>query len=333
MTLIRPGHVPASHVLPFVDMAVRKGLPEVDILASLGASRQGLCDPHATVTVDGLVRALERMRALVGDPAIGWHAGREMSATAHGYLGFAFMSSATLADAIELLVRYGPIRTSVFSFALEVEGGVASLIVLEHADLGTARDIVLLMLLVGMWQIGDHVLGREIRESTVRLAVAQPAYHERLRGLVPRVYFGQETNRLVFDAALLGARLTTSDEASLRLAREQCERLRASASSLADRVRALVFDTKGSVRTLEDVAALLHLSPRTLRRHLVEEQVSFAKLLDDERYARANLLLKSRELSLGEVAQRLGYGSVRSFARAYERWSGVAPSEARTPGR
>jgi AraC-like DNA-binding protein len=329
LSLIKAPAIPATHVLPFVEMAVRKHLPEVDILAALGMRRSDLSDPHATVTVDAAVRAFERARALVGDPAIGWYAGLEMSATAHGYLGFAAMSAATLGEAIALVVQYASIRTSVFSFTLEVDGSVASLVVHEHADFGTARDIVLLTLLVGIWQVGNHILGREVRESTVRLALPHPGYGERLRSLVPRVFFDQPAHRLAFDASLLGARLTTANEASLRLSLDQCERLRTSASPLADRVRSLVFDAKGAVRTLEEVAALLHLSPRTLRRHLVQEQVSFAEVVEAERYARATLLLRSRELSLGQIANRLGYGSVRSFARAFQRWSGVSPGEAR----
>jgi transcriptional regulator GlxA family with amidase domain len=77
---------------------------------------------------------------------------------------------------------------------------------------------------------------------------------------------------------------------------------------------------------------MLRLTARTLRRRLVEEGASFAELVELERYARATLLLRCRELSLEEVAGRLGYGSARSFARAFHRWSGTTPLAARGGG-
>jgi transcriptional regulator GlxA family with amidase domain len=38
-------------------------------------------------------------------------------------------------------------------------------------------------------------------------------------------------------------------------------------------------------------------------------------------------MLRSTNLSVGEVAARVGFGSVRAFERAFTRWVGLTPRE------
>ena len=58
---------------------------------------------------------------------------------------------------------------------LRVEGRVAALVVEEHVDLGSARDIALISLLLGMGQIGRMLTGRDVN-GIVAMAIPQPAY-------------------------------------------------------------------------------------------------------------------------------------------------------------
>ena len=48
----------------------------------------------------------ERARALTGEPALALYLGLSMRASAHGYLGFAAMSAATVGEALELAARF-----------------------------------------------------------------------------------------------------------------------------------------------------------------------------------------------------------------------------------
>jgi len=68
------------------------------------------------------------------------------------------------------------------------------------------------------------------------------------------------------------------------------------------------------------------MSPRTLRRKLEAQETSLSSLLDQDRRDRALLLLRSPELSLAQVAERLGYRSVQSFEAAFRRWTGMTPA-------
>jgi AraC-like DNA-binding protein len=320
---------PANHALHLVEFVQRYGFSDRDLLADLGLSRDDLADPQLTVALPDAVALIERARSLTREPALGFYLGLQMSASVHGFLGFAAMSAPTLRDALELTVQYAPIRTTLLALRLDVSATSAALVIEELADFGTARDVVVIALLVGLWKIGNVLLGREVRESHVDFVFPEPDYYTRFKHTNPRARFVRPANRLVFDPSLLDAPLVSADPASLRLARDQCERLldsSASRSPVVERVRRLVLRRDTGVRSFEELAAVMHLSPRTLRRRLATAKASFSELLEEARRDRALLLLRSPELTPKDVAERVGYSNVANFTRAFRRWTGRTPA-------
>jgi AraC-like DNA-binding protein len=324
-----PEGLPASHAVHLVDLVRRWGVTEQELLADLGFGAEELVDPQLTIPLASAVALVERARLLTGEPALGFHLGLQMSVASHGYLGFAVMSAPTLREALGLAIQFAPIRTSSFALHLEINGPSAAIVIDERADLGTARDVILLALLVGLWRIGNTLLGREVVESSLEVAFPEPDYYSRFRRINPRVRFSQSANRLVFDASLLDGRLVSADAAALRLAQEQCERLLesvVSSSPVVEHVRRLVLRRDAGVRSFEELAAAVRVSPRTLRRRLADAQVSFSTLLDEARRDRALLLLRTRDVSTKDVAERVGYSNVANFMRAFRRWTGQTPA-------
>ena len=81
--------------------------------------------------------------------------------------------------------------------------------------------------------------------------------------------------------------------------------------------------------TLAQLAAPLNLSERTLRRRLEAAGTRYQALVDEARRDRALTLLGRADLALAEVAFQTGFGDLRNFRRAFRRWTGLAPQEAR----
>jgi len=321
--------LPGAYLLQLASLAERWGLEERDLFEGTGLSKERLSDPAIEVSLPDAIAFAERMRRLTCEPALGILLGLQTFTSAHGYLGFAAMSAMTLRQAITLTIEYSPIRTTSLAFGLKVDGPQASFVVYERADFGSARDLILSALLIGVWQIGNVLLGREIRESTVHLALPMPAYYKRFRQVRPSIRFGQPEHALVFDASLLDQPLASSDPASLRLLSEECDRrLRSlwSRAGLVDRVQRLVIRSEGGLRSLDEVATALGMSERTLRRRLADEETSFAALRDAALRDRASLLLRAHDLSVEQVAQRLGYANLGNFIRAFRRWTGQTPA-------
>jgi AraC-like DNA-binding protein len=330
MTEHSGGHgLPGTYLLHLANLAERWGLDERALFDGTGLTKAGLADPAFEVPLPVANAFAERVRRLTSEPGIGILLGLQTYTSAHGYLGFAVMSAMTLRQAIALTIEYSPIRTTALAFDLKVDGGRAFLLVYERADFGSTRDLVLSALLIGLWQIGNVLLGREIRESTVHLSLPTPDYYKRFQHVRPSVRFGQPEHALVFDAALLDQPLASADPASLRLLSEECDRrLRSlwSRAGLVDRVQRLVIRVEGGLRSLDEVATALGMSERTLRRRLADEETSFAVLRDGALRERASLLLRAHDLSVEQVAQRLGYANLGNFIRAFRRWTGQTPS-------
>jgi AraC-like DNA-binding protein len=65
--------------------------------------------------------------------------------------------------------------------------------------------------------------------------------------------------------------------------------------------------------------------PRSLQRRLREGGTSYRELVDTIRHQRAIDLMR-RGLSIGVVAEHLGFSEPRAFRRAFRRWTGLVPS-------
>ncbi|MDH4656837.1 MULTISPECIES: AraC family transcriptional regulator [unclassified Pseudomonas] len=148
--------------------------------------------------------------------------------------------------------------------------------------------------------------------------------------------FGQPANVIVWPGEMLDEPLITAD---LRLFQtllpglEEERRRRLADTDLTTRIGMVIEANLASGRVgLEQVAAELCLSKRTLQRRLQELDLEFAELVEEIRQALAIELVRQSPKSLTEIAQQLGYNEASSFTRAFRRWTGLSPREFRQQG-
>jgi AraC-like DNA-binding protein len=324
----------AVHALHVAELVADWKVSADALLAEFGLSRESLSEPGARLPLSTFEQLIGRVRQLTGEPGIGFHLGLKMRISAYGYLGFAAMTAADLRGALELACRFAPTLSSVIALRLTAEGGLASLVIDEVGPLGTARETVIIALIVGLWRIGVSLTGVELAVKA-DFAFPEPDYFSRFAALAPaEIGFSMPVHRLSFDARLLELPLLLADPAALRLAREYCERELDSLrqQTLAARVESLLVQHGGRQHSLEQVAERSHTSVRTLERKLREQGTSYSKLRDQARRDAA-LELLGTELSIEEIASRLGYSDATNFTRAFRRWTGESPSAHRAAAR
>ena len=81
--------------------------------------------------------------------------------------------------------------------------------------------------------------------------------------------------------------------------------------------------------TIEDIAASLGISSRTLQRNLTAEGTKFNQELQNVQKILAFSYFKNPEMTTEDVAYLLGYSEVSSFSRAFKKWTGQTISEYR----
>jgi AraC-like DNA-binding protein len=105
-------------------------------------------------------------------------------------------------------------------------------------------------------------------------------------------------------------------------------RTRDEVRDLTDRVRALLLRGQGALgpaATAADLAEALHVSERTLHRQLKDEGASLQAIKDDVRRQRAQDLLQRSRKPIKHIAAEVGFGSEKSFIRAFKGWTGQTP--------
>ena len=321
----------ASHVRNLLEVVRRHGVTADPLLAGIDLPPRVLVDPHVRVPARAMASLFERARWLTREPALGLDIGLSVRPTLYGNLGFALMSAANLRDAIEIAIRFGALVTTALRIRFRVDGRQASLIVDECADFGSARDVVVLAALLAIRQIGVALAGRPLTKGVVDLALREPAYEATLGAAGMPVRFGCPAHCLSFDATSLEIPSVMRDPMALRLALESCQhdldRL-GPHMRWSETVRAHLARQGGSP-SLVEVAEQLGKSPRTLKRRLAEEGVSFSALRDFELRERALALIRASDLSNAQIADRLGYEQVGSFCRAFRKWTATTPSSYR----
>jgi AraC-like DNA-binding protein len=321
--------VPASYAEQLVQLVRRWDVRPPDLLAGLDLTEATVQEPHRRLPLSTYAILLERARSLTGEAGLGFYIGLQKRVSGYGYLGFAAMSASSLGEALELVSRLSPMLTTSVTLRLQVEKTVAALVVEEHVDIGSARDIALIGLICGMRQIARMFTGKEVPCTYVDLAIPEPAYFTRFNHLMTNARFGQPVSQVVFDSAILAMPLVQADRAALRLARDECERALDALGydgDFVERVRRAIRTGGAGFRSFEGVADNLAISSRTLRRMLTAQGLSFSELLDRERRDKATFLLQTSRVSLDEVAERLGYSTLSNFVRAFHRWTGLTPA-------
>lgn len=95
---------------------------------------------------------------------------------------------------------------------------------------------------------------------------------------------------------------------------------------VARAVRELLARSLASAPDFDAVAAALRLSPRTLHRRLREEGTSFRAVKAAVRREVAYARLERTSLRVSDIAAELGYSEPSAFFRAFQTWSGEAPT-------
>jgi AraC-like DNA-binding protein len=144
-----------------------------------------------------------------------------------------------------------------------------------------------------------------------------------------RVQFGQAENCLFFKQDFLQERFLTSNNLLYEILTDALRTYFSAGPEGHGMIEAVyreILRLGGAESpSLESVAAGLALSPRTLRRRLSDEGLSFQEVKSMARERRAKYYLSSTNLSLSEIAYELGYSELSAFSRAFRSWVGETP--------
>jgi len=310
------------------------GVDPVPVYTALGLDPAGPGEAGARVPNRVVAAMFERALELTGDPAVGIRVGQRSEARHFFVIGYTWLASATLAEAMSKLLRYEAILDSgETALSLEREGG--SLVLSERypkpddypGKLRVDNEIASVLKMCRL-STGRDVLPRKL-EVYLPADAPTDVYAPLVRGPVQR---SKTRTALHFDPADLEAPLAGSIpdvvEATSRIADRYLGTL--DDSKVAHQVRAqLVQMLPSGAVDQEKVAARLYRSASTLQRQLSAEGTSYRDVLDDTRCELAQAYLRDGRHSQTETAFLVGFSDQSNFSRAFRRWTGKSPGEYR----
>ncbi len=321
-----------------VHAAAARGVPPAALTEATGFDPDRAGDPDARIPL-AQEQALWNEAARLGDDdAFGLHAAELARPGAFDVMDYAIRTAPTLRASLQRIIRYNCLVHDAAVFTLHEEGVTARI---EHAfrtgDVAQCRHAAEFTL-AGLVVVSAQITGVPLRPRAVDFCHGKPASpaalaaHLRLFGLTPR--FAQRVNALEIDRSALDLPLPAAEPALSRLIERHAEALLAArpapAASTGNRVRRVLASTLGEGNaTLAGVASRLRMSERSLQRKLAEEELAFETLVDQMRRDLALRYLADPKIAVAEVAYLLGYSDPSPFNRAFKRWTGVTPSEAR----
>jgi AraC-like DNA-binding protein len=313
--------------------AAARGIPRAGLLETLGMDEARLADPDARIPASAMYATWEACMRSCRDDGFPMDMAKITSVSKLGLLGYVLYTRPTTGSALEALARYHDLVND--SGRWSIRHGEAETIIAWQRDgdrtlgMRVANEQVLAALVV----VGKHTArgGIPIRRAYFRHG--KPRHdeaHAQVFGVAP--VWSAEMDALVIPREALddkpgGANDVLSDY--FATAAEQALARVANAGSWSARVARVVSASLGSgIPTLQSVARELGTSERTARRRLASEGVAFDSLVQRVQQENANELLAGTT-HIRDIAFALGFSDTTAFSRAYRRWTGKAPTEAR----
>ncbi|HEX8059021.1 MAG TPA: AraC family transcriptional regulator ligand-binding domain-containing protein [Novosphingobium sp.] len=327
------GQVRAANFAGLADLARQFGRDARGIVERHGMEARVLTDPESLITPQQMADTLEYCSTLFDDPLFGLHMATVQDPEVFGCVTALCRSAPTIRAGIRCLIDYLPVVHAPDCEVVLIEGReTAELAWLVNADMGVndQANYQAAMLNVKLLQ---SIAGPSFKPSWVSLSADTRATDmpelERLLGC--KVTSRNSHNSIAFPAHSLDQAVPSANRLLFRLLGGYLETVKAAHSlSIIDRVESYIRGSLASGRcTIERCADKIGTSVRTLQAKLAAENARFSELVENQRAALAKSHLAQRQLSLDEIADRLGYGEQTSFGRAFKRWTGMTPQQYR----
>ncbi|BFM15145.1 AraC family transcriptional regulator [Maricurvus nonylphenolicus] len=325
------GSLLSSHPGALVDLLTEKGFSDNEIFNNLGVDRESLDAPGHKIPYVEYVKLRQRATELTKNPAIGLELGWRLNLAGNGFLSIGALACENMIEAMRFITRFSPIINPAVTFEVKIDNDFLHVFI----DSIYSEDRLNACLIDTPMAIFSSALQLYPADEAQRViyhmkydALPCEAYY--CQWLKGQLFFNMPRNRVSFPMDMASKtmpfsnpRVVRQSEADLEVQlAAQCE----SHHSLIEDVRQLAVGESGCVLTLEEVAAKLHMSSRTLIRRLNALGSSFSDITNEVRESLSKGYLENSRLSIEEISFLLGYKNSSNFSKAFRRWVGCSPS-------
>lgn len=275
---------------------------------------------------------------VTGDQDLGLKWGEKAARIHPGYLGVICSSSPTLGHALFNVTNVLPVLAEVGELCVGSVNGAVTL-QLVHSDQALASERFFLdCLLTFLVQVLSSSSMDKVRPCRVDLVYDCPGDETEIhRLLAGEVNYSRPFASVSYNSDDLARPMRFPHQGVLRAALSDARRMVNELDGLGKFRRLVGSEVRNVLEkphpTLEKVAQRMNLSRRTLQRRLDESGLSFREVLRHERHEMALQMLVSTDMSIADIAYKLGFANQSAFSRAFRQVLGLSPRQYRTQTR
>jgi AraC-like DNA-binding protein len=316
---------------PFYASMERVNVPVAKLARRRGLPLSGVDDPTLWVPTQAVCRLADDIRAEIGlEATVSWL----INACDPSALGPIYQQLQHTASIKDLLEKYREFYLQFRNYAkISWHRRGDQLCIRRWVDRNCVPDSEMLELyaLLEFVRIIQELTGIPWTPSEIQVRFGEDDYVKRLPDFAESsVQFGAPYTGIAFPLRLLAMRVKTGKVPS-NAPEPNEQALRNKPEAFAECVHAVICSRFGDgYPDVQSVAESIGITARTLQRRLVQEGLTYRKLVDRYRFTTARTRLLSDTARLTDIAAELDYRDLPSFTRAFHRWSGLSPSEYRT---
>jgi AraC-like DNA-binding protein len=331
----------ARFIANIIQYASQQGVDRRKLLAILDKELEELNDESLTFDTGTYNQVMELATELSRDPSIGLHFGEYQSLSAAGLTLQIVQSSRTVEEALYYIVEFANLGCQALPFRLEEQAEEWEMSLHPNAAWLAQSPVAVRQTMDGMvvFTLREfHTLTRRrFYPRRIHFFYPRPEnFREYERIFQCPIRYDQPYTALYLDKKHVSEPVITSDYTLLQMLVQYAEKKLSSLqeeSGFAQIVRQSIINmVKPQFPTIEQVAANLNLSVRSLQRRLSEEDLTFSTVLEELKRQFALDYLQNERLSIKEIAYLLDYADASSFIRSFRRWMGVSPEQYRLDG-
>lgn len=336
---LRLTDISSNHLALLAWVLQRDGHDVDAIFAEVGVSVPSANNPLDRVPLVTVLRLLERLQEVSGDPCAGLNLYRRMKLGHLNVLGFALGCSSTLLDFFERAQRFCVYIGSAFLITVEAQDDHYRILgkwnpeVYREQLQGESHTHRLLECL-GYSALGiiQDLFGESLPIRVIYLPKASHAkvvegFETLSKAPVRTVadFVGCEIDAGVMRARLPGANPQLALQNDLLL----IEQLAVSDdANIVHRCEQIIIDGMPTGEyTLTQVAQRLGTSERVLQQSLKAQGQSFSGVVNRIKKSLATQYLQDSRKNIAQIAYALGFDSPSNFSRAFRSWTGCSPRD------
>lgn len=269
---------------------------------------------------------------IIDDPCFGLQAAKYWHPSYLYALGYAWLTSHTLREALNRFVRYLRIVSEASSLILEDDSdGLTLRVDLQSAGMRVPAQIDMFMAInIHMCRLN---YGENLKPLSVNFVHPEPSCSKKYFDLFKSpVHFSSSRDSISFSLAEVDQHLLGANP---HLARINDQLLinylaKLNKEDIIHRAKASIIEMMPSGGVADEkVAQKLNMSVRSFQRKLNDAGTTFRKISDATRKELALNYVRDQDIELFEIAFLLGFSEQSAFSRAFKRWTGNSPSEIR----